>query len=427
MIINELLAYAVHYVNASALDNVKRIIQSFYSSNEITAAKKALWDACGNALGKQPERKSTDKRPGLVAHINDIFDALKTLDAVDKLPDVVARNLDRLPDRQPEELNLLMIIQRIAALEKSRDQHNDALSTRVIDILDLMKSESRSYTDALINGRIQEQEDGKLVDDERYLTVQYDEEGASSPTEMTSKTMQDVSGDHKQNHPIKVAAGRRKPVSPPSRPLSSLRENQTRLDASGHAVRHQGTQPGASNVNRGRTLQSKYAGRQVQPDEDGFMPVLPRRKRRVMGNGEDSVPGLEGAPPPLRHIWVSRVQRGSIETISAFIEKQQVKVFHNEKVSHQNAKFSSFKISISKSDLSKVLQDSFWPQGVQCQPWRENTRRNAARRPNTGDDIMSSFSQMDSSDHINSTSPVNQGLASDNIGADVAIDAPHST
>ncbi len=66
-----------------------------------------------------------------------------------------------------------------------------------------------------------------------------------------------------------------------------------------------------------------------------------------------------------------------------FIENQNVKVFHCEKVSHVNAKSSSFRISISKNYLAKVLQDSFWPQGVQCQPWREHTRRSAARRPDT--------------------------------------------
>ena len=60
MPINELLAYATHYMNASALDNVKRIIQSFYSSTEIITVKKALWDACGDVLGKLPERKWTD-------------------------------------------------------------------------------------------------------------------------------------------------------------------------------------------------------------------------------------------------------------------------------------------------------------------------------------------------------------------------------
>lgn len=53
--INELFPYALHFVNTSAPDNVKRIILSLYSSSEVTIAKKALWDACGEVLGKQLE------------------------------------------------------------------------------------------------------------------------------------------------------------------------------------------------------------------------------------------------------------------------------------------------------------------------------------------------------------------------------------
>lgn len=41
-----------------------------------------------------------------IAHIKDEFDALYKLDAADFLPGAVARNIDRIPDRQPEELNL---------------------------------------------------------------------------------------------------------------------------------------------------------------------------------------------------------------------------------------------------------------------------------------------------------------------------------
>ena len=167
--------------------------------------------------------------------------------------------------------------------------------------------------------------------------------------------------------------------------------------------------------------------RQVQPEKDGFIPVMSRRKRRAIGCGEASVSGFEGAPPPLRHIWVSRVHRGTTETLSTFIEKQQVKVFYNEKVSHENAKFSSFKISISKNDLSKVLDDSFWPQGVQCQPWREHARRSAARRPENDSDNQSLSSHMDNSDHSNRTPTISQGYTSVSGGAGNVSNLPHET
>lgn len=122
MIATQLLTYAMHLVNSSAHDNVKQIIQSFYSSSEISIAKGALCENCGDVLGKMPEQKFTDKRHGPVAHNYDIFDVLKTLDALDILPNVVSCNLNRLPNRQPEELNILIMVQKTAALEKSSVQ-----------------------------------------------------------------------------------------------------------------------------------------------------------------------------------------------------------------------------------------------------------------------------------------------------------------
>lgn len=39
------------------------------------------------------------------------------MDAAHFLPDAVACNIDRIPDRQPEKLNLLLTVQRLASLE----------------------------------------------------------------------------------------------------------------------------------------------------------------------------------------------------------------------------------------------------------------------------------------------------------------------
>lgn len=40
MLINELHKYAIHFVYSGALENVKRVTQNFYSSNEIPPLKR---------------------------------------------------------------------------------------------------------------------------------------------------------------------------------------------------------------------------------------------------------------------------------------------------------------------------------------------------------------------------------------------------
>ena len=142
VIVNELLTYAKHHINSSTIENVKRMILHFYSENDIVSAKRLLWSETSGSklLGKYPERKSTDTRPVAVAHINDIMESLKVLDAADKIPDFVAKDLDKLPDRQPEELNMLSLIQRVADIEKTLKLHSHTLSTISIDVISMKDS-----------------------------------------------------------------------------------------------------------------------------------------------------------------------------------------------------------------------------------------------------------------------------------------------
>ena len=67
--------------------------------------RRALWEACGAELGPYKSHKKTDDRTAAYAHIEDILAASKKLDAADKLPEAVAKYLDKLLDRKPEEIN----------------------------------------------------------------------------------------------------------------------------------------------------------------------------------------------------------------------------------------------------------------------------------------------------------------------------------
>lgn len=57
------------------------------------------------------------------------------------------------------------------------------------------------------------------------------------------------------------------------------------------------------------------------------------------------------------------------------MESSNVQVFDIVKVSHVEARFSSYKITISVADRDSVFNESFWPAGVKCQWWREKIQR----------------------------------------------------
>ena len=49
--------------------------------------------------------------------MNDILEALIKLYGLNKMSIFLAKHINRLPDRQPEELNLLSIVERLSNLE----------------------------------------------------------------------------------------------------------------------------------------------------------------------------------------------------------------------------------------------------------------------------------------------------------------------
>ena len=132
--INELLSYASFYLNNSNISNIKKLISNFYDDQDILTAKRLLWKVSGTKLDAYLERKTTPTRTSGEANINDIFDSLQKLDAIECMPTFVAKDLNRIPDRQPEEINLISILNRIATLEKNNKIYEDTLSNHEIDL-----------------------------------------------------------------------------------------------------------------------------------------------------------------------------------------------------------------------------------------------------------------------------------------------------
>ena len=122
-IINELLSYCIFYMDNSTIANIKKVVISFYTAEEIVAAKKDLWNHCCDKLEAYVERKNSNKRSGSDAHLSDIFDALTKLDCEKATPQCLVKNIDRLPKYKAEDINLLSILERLNDLEKKLNSH----------------------------------------------------------------------------------------------------------------------------------------------------------------------------------------------------------------------------------------------------------------------------------------------------------------
>ena len=407
MIINEALCYIQHFVNSSAHDNVKRIIVNFYTIDELIEAKKALWKACGQHLGKYHDRRTTDDRPAISAYAQDIMEAVNDLD---KLPDVVARNISRLPDRQPEELNMLRLVQRIADLEKSRDRHNETLTNLAIDVLKLNDNKDTgnsetsiisanktnnkniahsisSYKAAVANTQVvvpaptnvTNSESPENITPQLTVTPATDEEDNDSTDETlitdTANTTP-VENSNANNRSSQSSVRNLPPRRPPS--LSGRRWGPP-----GPAAQHRNQRWSASDRAGNR---NSHGDVQNRDSNDGFTLVQRRRKPRGR-YGSTSVPGLQGAPLPISRVFVYRVTQGDVQTINTFLHKNKIDVIENKKVSHDDAAYSSFKVTLSVFDRNKVLRDRFWPRGIQCKLWHDPKSNNYGSDNDESDSI----------------------------------------
>ena len=135
---------------------------------------------------------------------------------------------------------------------------------------------------------------------------------------------------------------------------------------------------------RGGNRGSAYNPRMSQPpraysqnrntnrqDDDGWTQVMSRsRRRKIYGNGTSSAE-LEGAPFPIRKIWVSRVHNGNIQKVERYMTNKNIECHEIEQVSNVNSVYSSYKITVPITALDNVFDRSFWPPGVRCQMWRD--------------------------------------------------------
>ena len=107
----------------------------------------------------------------------------------------------------------------------------------------------------------------------------------------------------------------------------------------------------------------------VGSKNEEWKEVRPRRKA-VIGTSKCNSK-FKGAPPPDRDLFLYRVDSDFNESnVTEHIEDNNVKVRNIEIKSVDEARFKSFKITVSVKDVEKMLHDDFWPEGVMIRRWR---------------------------------------------------------
>ena len=121
IILDPVLAYIMSSMQNSSQELIHKAVTGYFTAQQISAAKEALWEKCSDTLGRKPRRVTSSNRPDYDANFLDIFTALEKLDKLDSGCPTIAVNallLNSMPKSCPEELSNIALIDRLNQFEK---------------------------------------------------------------------------------------------------------------------------------------------------------------------------------------------------------------------------------------------------------------------------------------------------------------------
>lgn len=341
---NALLAYLLSARDNSQTENIRRAVIGFFSAEAIMEAKQALWDKCEHDIGEPlTRRRDSSSRTECEANFSDVINALKTLDGKGKSPKITidARDLVNIPRSPPEEINKISIVDRLTQLETHFRKLEDNVENRLINawkLDNLVNHCNKLERDIQINTGacdVLSTEVGLIKSQipNSPIVIDNDEEFDDSDFLIPEACNSDAD---KQNKPAGDHGS-----------LKKCTDNAAAAD----------------NIKSYRdALQSK-----MNTDDDGFelssfeKRRLAQQLRKSTEKPDSSSTGkfrYSAGPEPFRDVWVARVSHNArAYMIGNDLEDRGIKVINIDRISNQEARYSSYRVTVPASDMKKILSN----------------------------------------------------------------------
>ena len=408
---SELLTYVVHYYQRNSAEKIKNTVLAFYTAEEIVTAKTVIWHAYENCLPPERRRVTTDKRSANEANLTDIIGAVSDLDAKGKVLSgrFCAMKLDRLPKYAPEETNVMAMMDRMRVVELQLNEVQD-LSTRnreciVNNARHICEVGSRnsgadkpSYSAVVSNSPVSQRVKkavavGGGTAGNGYTSVKKVIGGGTAVYGYTGVKNAVGGGTAVYGYTgVKNAVGGGSGIADNEQSVNTGVRNAVG-GGSSIAGNAQNDNTGVKNagavaVDKADTVQNVYKGRPLgrrdivsvnTTDTDNGFLYQPREVRRMRKQQSHSaVVGtreangrFRGAQAPSRDIFVYRVENDALESeIECHVKDNGIVPRSVETVSHADAMYKSFKLTVSVNDMGKVLDADFWPEGIMVRGYR---------------------------------------------------------
>ena len=280
-----------------------------------------------------------------MAHVEDIITSLLFLDSQGIEFNFAARNLKRLPRWEPNETDYLSIAEKLVLLDGRLKSLEYVVSENKVEISETRDKISR------IDKRVEQNEHCIIggIENKTSGTPQY--------------------SDVAQRGPVQKSVSE-KPRVPPLVPLKRPNvRHHNGITFIGKPVTREIRQKKQPS---GETLRESDDESRSQDDPDERPFIKPkeqirrdRRRRQTIIRGKATTDRFRTAPPPVRDFFLYRIDKlVSEDDIKDHLKQESIQCSAVSKMSNEYAKFSSFKVTVPITEVSKVMNGDTWPEGA---------------------------------------------------------------
>ena len=341
---NELLTYAFHYVHQCTAESAAKAISDFYTGEEIVEAIKCLITAFPDCDAINDDFRR--KRTSAAAAVSDTNRNKLALDLIVKAvvpladtPDreviFCAMDLSKMPRHAPEEINISSLLVRIQNLEAKASKIDQIESTCVSNTADIRKLQSQTQYGARPKTPYNPLPPLPLMPQNM---ASGDELLAASAKQ---QLLQPIIQEPEASYASKVAA-------------SVLRTGQTK-----GVMNKIELTPKSS-----KWLESKRECRRLVKEANN-------RIKTVTGSDTSNRNNIKAAGIN-RTIYLSKVDKDYTEDdVKSMLAGNDINMKYIRQINgrHGLGLKKSFMIVIPEKDFDTVMNEEFWPEGLECREW----------------------------------------------------------
>ncbi|KAI5640347.1 hypothetical protein NE865_07272 [Phthorimaea operculella] len=379
IIINEVLCFINAKTDVMDEQSIVQICESNFTEEEIENAKSVIYNHLQTSRLQLRKGEGRTKR-----NLQDIIKVLK--DNPNKLPTLVAQNLNRLPPISFDYIDVTTLLKDILVLKK-----------QVSDI-------SSSYAPLTVTETLQTQI--------QSLRQEIDQVNLSNDTIISSSTLRN-SVNQNTHSPVRQPVDKQQvsaesyvkalgrappPPPPPTAPRSKTGLLPTKQTATDKGLRSRkknnfvelaGTQQQYRPIQPSLVRESERVG-EIE-DEEKFTTVINRKKKRKIVKNSCGQAALTSdkikVAPRYSYKYVSRFDKSTATSdLENFIIDSGEGVVSVESLKQfKPTTFSSFKLTILKEKEEVFLKSDFWPIGIEYRKFTQKRSTFTVSSPGKGE------------------------------------------